>query len=254
MEQEYADEQIREMEEILEDIGLTKNQAKLYLSLLELGSSTITEISKHSKIHRTNIYDAIRGAIKKGFVTEIIKGNKRIYEPSSPSFLLIYLQERERQLRMLLPRLLLLEKLRIKANESAAIFTGIQAFQQVRYGLLRHKSEILVYGIPKKALDILGQHRIEPFHKERRKLKIPMKHIYNFEAKERTRYLNMLPYTEARYLPQKFQSSVATYICNNETVLVLWESQPFIIQIISKNIADSYRKFFSLLWKNAYSL
>mgnify|MGYP003981854791 FL=1 len=47
-------------EEILNDLGLTKNESKVYISLLKIGSSTVTNIANESNIHRVNVYDSIK--------------------------------------------------------------------------------------------------------------------------------------------------------------------------------------------------
>lgn len=75
-----------------------------------------------------------------------------------------------------------------------------------------------------------------------------MKHIYNVDAKERIDYLNSLPYTEARYLPQEYSSPVATEVCGDHVNLILWDKDAIVIQIESKEIAKAYKKYFYLLW------
>ncbi|PIR75359.1 MAG: hypothetical protein COU34_03220, partial [Candidatus Magasanikbacteria bacterium CG10_big_fil_rev_8_21_14_0_10_43_9] len=45
--------------DILEELGLSQNEAKIYESLIEIGESTISELSNRSKIHRRNIYDSM---------------------------------------------------------------------------------------------------------------------------------------------------------------------------------------------------
>ena len=42
---------------LLKDIGLTQREAEVYIALLKMGKSSVLDISKNVKIHRTNIYD-----------------------------------------------------------------------------------------------------------------------------------------------------------------------------------------------------
>ena len=44
---------------ILEEIGLTQNESKVYLSLIELGSSSVTQIIQKSGLHRAVVYDLL---------------------------------------------------------------------------------------------------------------------------------------------------------------------------------------------------
>jgi len=233
-------------EEILEDIGFSKNEAKLYLTMLELGPSVAGKISEKSKLHRTNVYDALERLVKKGTVSYIIKGKTKYYKATNPENLLAILEEKEKRLKAMLPELLLSQQL-AEDKGKAHIFEGLKAFTAILNNFLKYKEPILVYGLKREVPHIL-RNFIPHFHKKRIQMKIPMKHIYNHNAKERIQYLNSLPYTEARHLPKQYDSPVTTNICGNEVNLTLWLKSPLTIQIISKEIADSYKKYFELLW------
>ena len=61
-------------QDVLEEIGLSKNEAKIYLTLLRLGNVTATDIIKESGVHRSNVYDVLDSLVKKGCVAYIQKG------------------------------------------------------------------------------------------------------------------------------------------------------------------------------------
>ena len=77
-----------------------------------------------------------------------------------------------------------------------------------------------------------------------------MKHIYNQDAMERIHYLNGLSYTEARCLPQEFNSPISTMICKDEIVLISWEPMTMIC-IRNKVLTKAYEKYFEILWEKA---
>ena len=56
-------------EEILVDLGLSPNEAKAYISLLNIGMTTITNVAKDCNLHRSNVYDSIKKLIDKGLVS-----------------------------------------------------------------------------------------------------------------------------------------------------------------------------------------
>ena len=58
-------------------IGLTEGEAKVYIALTELGSSTVGPIVKKAKVAYSNVYDILNRLIEKGIVSFITK-NKRI--------------------------------------------------------------------------------------------------------------------------------------------------------------------------------
>lgn len=238
------------MEEgILEEIGLSKTEAKVYLTLNEIGSSTVNSISKKSKIFRSNIYDALDRLVEKGLVAFSIKENVKYYDATDPAHLVNLVRDKEKQITELIPRLKIKSKF-AQHERYSEIIRGIPAFMNVLYSFLEYKDEILVYGIPKEAPEMLKT-KIPHFHKERIKRKISMKHLYNYDARDRIIYLNNLPFTEARYLDDNFKSNVSTNICGDEVVLSLWTNPPLVIRIVSKEIAEAYKNYFRVLWANS---
>ncbi|MBW3022926.1 helix-turn-helix domain-containing protein [Candidatus Woesearchaeota archaeon] len=237
--------------EVLSDLGFSKNEIAAYLTLLDLGSATSWEIAKKAKLHRTNIYDAIDRLVKKGVVSYIDKGGKKYYEVLDPNLLVNIVKEKEFSLQKIIPELVLAKKM--SGQESGAcIFEGVQAFQKILMGWLRFEEPIIAYGIPKNAPEMM-KYFMPHFHEVRIEKKIPMKHIYNHNAQERIKFLNNMSFTEAKFLPQQYHSTVSTNVCGNEVVLVLWLDTPLVIQIRNQQIADSYKSYFEVLWKGARS-
>ena len=55
---------------LIKQAGLTENEAKVYLSLIELGKSNVGKIADKSRVHRTNVYDSLKSLKKKNLVKE----------------------------------------------------------------------------------------------------------------------------------------------------------------------------------------
>ena len=68
---------MKDKEKVLEEIGFSKNEAKIYLVLLRLGMSPISEITEKTGIHRRNVYDSIERLAEKGLVGSIANENKK---------------------------------------------------------------------------------------------------------------------------------------------------------------------------------
>ncbi|GAH58434.1 unnamed protein product, partial [marine sediment metagenome] len=79
---------------ILESIGLTKNQALVYLSLLKLGSTTAQNIIKESGLHRSRVYDSLEMLQQKGLVGSVLKDFKQYFQAVPPKKLMDYLDEK----------------------------------------------------------------------------------------------------------------------------------------------------------------
>jgi sugar-specific transcriptional regulator TrmB len=238
-----------ETEEALEGIGLSKNEVKVYLALLDLGHSTAGSISEMAKIHRTNVYDALERLIEKGLVTYIIEEKTRFFDAVNPNRLYDILKEREVKLKGILPQLLLTRKF-AKEHGKVNVYEGVNVFYSILETFLTLKEPIYSVGIPPEAPKMMGP-IINEFHKKRIKSKIHMYHIYNDDARERCLEINKLKFTEARSLPNVFASPMSINICKDHVVLVPWTHHALIIKIKNSEIADAFHQYFKILWNTA---
>ncbi|TAL54659.1 MAG: TrmB family transcriptional regulator [Nanoarchaeota archaeon] len=237
------------MEDALAELGFSKNEAKVYLAINELGSTTATRIADKAKLHRTNVYEAVSRLIEKGLVSYFIRDNVKFYETTNPENILNNIKMKEARAHEVIPQLKIREQLSQREGFST-VLKGTQAFMNALYNQLEYKKPVNVYGIPKDAIELM-KNQIPHFHKERIKRKILMRHIYNFDAVDRIKYLNTLPYTEARYIDDQFKSLVATQVCGDEVLVVLMINPIFAVRIVNKQIAETYQHYFEILWKNA---
>ncbi len=233
---------------ILVEIGLSKNESSVYLTLLRQGETTATVIAEHSRLHRPNVYDAVERLQKKGLVSYTIKNKKRLFRASDPKRLLAEVREKEKKIEQLLPRLELEKKLS-DTETNAEVYKGLASFRRALESLLEYKKTIYAFGIAAFVPDMLKSF-IEQFHKNRIRKKIIMKHIYNQDAKERIRYLNSMPYTEAAYLPEEFSSPTTTLVCGEEILLVNWKPLTF-VRIINPHLAEAYTRYCNLMLRSA---
>lgn len=232
---------------VLEDIGLSKNQAKIYLKLIELGPSSVGELAAQSNVHRTNIYDALDKLIERGLVSYIFRGSVKLFQASSPSVLSAFLQERQERLNNVIPQLLVRNKT-ARASQNATVYEGLQGIRAMNNDMIQEGKEILAFGIPRQTAEILKS-ALPMFHRRRIEKKIPMKHVYDEDANERIAYLNSLPFTEARYLPTKIGSPATTLVYGNKVAFVIWSEPLMGILIQSKKMAEQYRRYFALLYR-----
>ncbi len=236
-------------QDILDNIGLSKNEARVYIALLEVGISTVTNIAKKSRVHRTNVYDVIERLIQKGLVSYIVKDDKKYFEATDPNNLLSVLKQKEDKLKNILPQLLvkkLSEKTEVTVSE------GVIAARNTLLSLLEIGEPIYMYGTIKGVKKLLGEHILDRFQKERIEKKIPQKIIYNHDATERINELKKLPLIEIKALPKEFDSPMSTNICGDIVYFRLYDRDPtLIIRIKSRDIADIYKKYFQIMWKIA---
>ena len=233
----------------LEAIGFHKNESLIYMDLVKTGGSSAHDIARRTKIHRPNVYDTLDKLIKKGIVTQSMIENRKIFYPIKPKNLLIYLKQKEYDLEKVIPEI---EQIYNKPSEKRKVTMseGIRSFRVILNNLLETGFDIFVYGIPKEVPELIGGFLVD-FHKRRVEKEVIMKHIYNKDAEKRVKYLNEMDFTEARYLPSAFDTTISTLICGDTVLLIFWEDPIFTITIENRAIAESYKKYFDIIWEEA---
>ena len=81
-----------EIIEKLQRLGLTKYESLAYITLLKLGPSKATDITKESGIPHTRVYDVLSSLHRKGFV-DVMQGTPRLYKPVNPEVVLEKIKE-----------------------------------------------------------------------------------------------------------------------------------------------------------------
>ncbi|MFH1445625.1 MAG: helix-turn-helix domain-containing protein [Nanoarchaeota archaeon] len=89
---------MNKLEEILVKVGLTKQEARVYKSLLELQESQTGQLCKNTKIASSNIYNVLDSLIKKGLVNYKIQNNVKTFLPSTPEILNDIFLEKQKSL------------------------------------------------------------------------------------------------------------------------------------------------------------
>src|SRR3989344_4562847 len=92
---------------ILEDIGLSNAEIKVYLTLLELGTSTAGPILEKSGLQNSVVHMALNKLIERGFVTFVKEGKRNHYQATNPKHIIDFINEKKERFEELLPTLLL---------------------------------------------------------------------------------------------------------------------------------------------------
>src|SRR3989344_9503766 len=139
-----------ETKEALEEIGLTKKEAEIYLALIDLGPSLAGNISRRTGIHRRNVYDATDRLIKKGLIGYIKKNNRRYFEAVSPERLLELLKERQDAISSVIPDI---QKRYSSSKETQEtnFYKGINGLKTVFEDQIDVGKEVMVLGAHEKA-------------------------------------------------------------------------------------------------------
>lgn len=243
--------------EVFQELGLTKSEIKVYLSLLELGQSTTGPIVDKAKIASSKIYEILDKLIQKGLVSYVLKGNIKHFEATRPERILDLLKEKEeilekqrKDVEKILPELT--RKIELsKIKEGAAIYRGLKGLETVFYeslNLMKKGDIMYVIGIPSRSEEI--NRLFVKIHKFRASKGVIWKGLFNERAKGQLQQntLENIPLTEIKYMPEGIVTPAAINILNDRIIIFPTTEPPLLIVIHSKAIAESFIEQFDLLW------
>lgn len=69
---------------ILEKMGFSKEENRIYVELLSAGASSISNIVRKTGLHRPAVYKVLPQLVEKGLVTIMPKGKSKLYVAESP--------------------------------------------------------------------------------------------------------------------------------------------------------------------------
>lgn len=92
--------------ELLTRLGLSKNESKIYLSLIQSGPATVSNISKNTGIHRPIIYKHLPELQDRGLVAVSKKGKLNYYLAESPDNLNQLIERTHADLHQMIPGLM----------------------------------------------------------------------------------------------------------------------------------------------------
>ncbi len=239
------------MKEKLIKLGLTPNEAAVYLALLELGESASGDIIKKVNKHRSIVYEALDKLKKKELISESVKKGKKFFKISNPEILIQQIKN----------KLHLTEKLakQIKEKSKArapmvTIYEGKEGWQTAYRRITKKlKKGDKVYALGAggdKWVEAMGDFfvKYENFCQQNN-IQIIML-AYQWQKKEIIAHQSQL-IRKVRYLPKKFMVPSNTEIFSDRIFIQIYTTPLILIEIKSKEVADGYRQHFQVLWELA---
>lgn len=244
-------------EQLLEEIGLTKGEIKVYLTLLKLGETTTGKIIEEAQISSGKIYEILEKLIKKGLASYTIKEKTKYFSSASPNRILDYLHEKEKNIKEKeqellkeLPALMSIEKAGKKEYEMN-LFKGFKGIQTAIFEALEdltEKDSVLAMGIishKKEQYNLLWRR----WHKERINKKIICKAIFSDRNTDYFKTFKKMKYTELKVLRGITPSAID--IMGKRVLIFIYGEEASCLSVKNPEIAQSFKTFFDNLWNIA---
>ena len=192
---------------VLEDIGLTNAQIKVYIALLELGETTSGPLIKKSELQNSVVYNALNQLIQHGLVSFVSKGKRKYFSAADPKNLIRFIEYKKEKIEGLIPQLVAKQAFS-KSKQEAKVFLGWKGV----YTAFNYILEVLP-----KGFDYIGfaagfeeqyseetKQFFREFQKKRELMRYNVKLIANDSARKQVsqyRYYTKFGKPEYRFVP-----------------------------------------------------
>lgn len=246
--------------QVLEQLGLAASEITVYIALLELDSSSVTDIAKKSGINRTSCYDVLENLLKMGLISKFKKKKKIYFTAGDPRRLINYLDrekeemakkidQKKEQVKEILPELV--SKINPQSTKPKVTFyEGEKGMREAYEDTLTSENEILAYANVATMHEGLPEFFPE-YYTRRTKAHIAIKAIMPDNAASRDRASkDVSEMRQSTFLKEKDQTfTPEVNIYNDKMLIASWKEKMAII-IESKELADLQRLIYKMLWNS----
>jgi HTH-type transcriptional regulator, sugar sensing transcriptional regulator len=249
----------------LKQAGLTDGEAKVYLALLKLGTSTTGPIIKESKVANSIIYRILDNLIEKGLASYITKEKTKYFKAADPKKIVSYIEKKQERLEedkksveLLLPQLLAMTNDEETSVELYEGFNGFLTAWEICHSKLKEGDEYHSWGVYP-----IQEERFHLFwkrdHKKRESVGFKSKILFN-QGTDKSILKNRNSYKgcQARYMPTNMKTPAWFVVYKDVTNISLQTrkfkedgtvtTKPISIVITSKEIAETFEAYFQDLW------
>jgi HTH-type transcriptional regulator, sugar sensing transcriptional regulator len=232
-------------QKILENLGFTHAESKVYLTLLELGPVKVGKIIEKSGLQSSTIQYTLISLINKGFVTYVLKGKIKIYQSVDPKIILKEYKEREKQFEDIIPLLEGKQKL-VEEKQEAEIYEGWKGIHNLFNELIKDAKPGEDYYFYSVDVDEMNKRAMEFFATRDAKRKEKRLNVKGLARSELKSYFKKRKNLEIKFADFPIPININLY--NNKMVIVTWTDKPTGILIKSKQIVESQIKSFNQIW------
>ncbi|MBW2967227.1 hypothetical protein KY362_01950 [Candidatus Woesearchaeota archaeon] len=233
-----------EIKKVLENMGFSPNEIKVYLTLNDHGSCKAGKVAKVANIDRSSCYNSLKSLIEKGLVSYVSIGQVKWFQATGPKALKEYLTEQQKDLDEVLPELQARHKA-AKLTGQVRLYKGFKGVRTILQDILRTGKENLVFGNESQLEEHMPAYQ-KQFVRQLNENKIFVREIVREDRMHPTSNPK-----HTRYVPKSVESPVVTNIYGDKIALIIWTEEPEGIIIENPAAAKAYRSYFEFMWQHA---
>ena len=242
----------------LKKLGLTDGEIKVYLALIRLGETTSGPLVEESGVSISKVYSILDRLAKKGLASHIVKRKTKHFKAADPNRLVVYIQEKEvdlkeqeKKIKEMIP-LLHMEGETAITTETAQVYDGMRGLQTARertLKIMKEGDEMWVIGIATTPYMGAMTPYFKEYHKRRYTKKIKCRYLYNENARKPYGETSAkYPRSEVRYMPEGLITHAWMEIYADTVTIGINKGKSFSVVIQNQEVANSFKIYAQLLW------
>lgn len=233
----------------LQYLGFTKNLAKVYLALFELGEGRAGEIVKKTGMHRHLVYTALNELEQKKLVSRTVEHGIMRFYPLNPDFLLSEVRRKEELAALVISEL---KGRRDWVNQQVIVYETKEEIVKVEYRLhdMMRPGETQYYlGLSDGWYELFDKEGIKDIAKLQKQRGFFIKGLGSSMTQNETDYQQLtVGLTEWRCLPGVGSKDTEITILRDRIFIKIFVAPYTGIEIINERLASDYKKYFDYLW------
>lgn len=242
----------------LKSLGLSDQEANVYLACAELGPSTVLEIAKKTKTHRTTVYHTVQGLVEKKLFSESVRGKRRVFVPEGADAFKKMLQSKLARVDGIAGELLALTR-ESTTKPLVKFYVGVKGIEEMFRSSVLQTKEKFQYGIftveEMMRSDSLKDFFLNEYSALRKKNGLFGKIIVaDTEGGRMYKSLDKEKFRETKLLPESTYRFPAEVMISGDAVLlfVISEKEQFVVSIESPSIVMTFKMIFNAMWTMGY--
>lgn len=238
---------------MLENFGFSRNDAKVYQALLDLGVAKSGAVIRHAGVASSRVYASLNKLLAQGLVSTLIRNNIHYYKPEPPYQLMANTKAQLGGLEEIIEQAKNAAELASKKT-AVAVYEGARGHRQAfiqHINMVEPGAELCIieYGrafrMERSVRELFSKNITAAIAAKRCKVKmIIATSLQDVMHKDLSRRLHI----EFRLLPARYFSSMALDLSPVEAMLTVVGAHPVAICLRDPEIIEGFKKQFKLLW------
>lgn len=243
--------------EITRNLGLSSNEANVYINLLKLGANPVSTVAKNAGVNRSNCYGVLEKLFGGGYVQKVRQNGLTYYRATPINTLINRLKDQRSELDDKINRfsnaVQMFEQVfqESKRRANVVFYEGVDGVKNIMEDTLNMKSKLMRAYASMSELEALLPNYFLNYYRRRVFRQIHVKAIYPAdELSFRNKLHDEDELRKTRLIPKEFDFHLDVLIYDHK-IAITSLTEKFGVLIENVEMAKAHAKIFDFIWEGA---